>query len=329
MILCVSLNPALDKMLRINKIKPGEVNRARLESVHAGGKAINVAFDLKIQGDDALVTGFIGGKTGKVIVEELKQRNMPYEFVRLVTETRTNMNYIDDEGKVTEILEGGHLVDAESEINFIKLYRRLVARADMVVLSGSLPIGLTDEMYAVLTDIANEADVPVCLDTSGDALETGVKHAPFIIKPNLSEFENLTKHKYDFTALDEGFDEFFESASFKNVLLPDLLELRDMGIMIICVTLGAKGLLLFARNRLIVCKAPRVIVENTVGSGDSTLAALIHSLIKKASLEEAAIYSVSVAAAHVTTMNVGDVDPNLVSKLMKEIKYGTYSLQED
>ena len=101
MILCVSLNPALDKMLRINKINTGEVNRARLESVHAGGKAINVAFDLKIQGDDALVTGFIGGKTGKVIVEELKQRNMPYEFVRLVTETRTNMNYIDDEGKVT------------------------------------------------------------------------------------------------------------------------------------------------------------------------------------------------------------------------------------
>lgn len=326
MILCVSLNPALDKMLRVNKIKSGCVNRARLESVHAGGKAINVAFDLKIQGDDAFVTGFIGGKTGKVIVDELKQRQMPYEFIRLATETRTNMNYIDDEGNVTEILEAGHLVDAESEINFIKLYKKLLEKSDMVVLSGSLPIGLTDEMYAVLTDLANEYDVPVCLDTSGDALATGVEHAPFIIKPNQSELENLTRHKYDFSALEEGFDAFFESASFKNVLLPDLIEIREKGVMIICLTLGEKGMILFAKNQVYVCKAPKVVVENTVGSGDSTLAALIHSLIKKASIKEAAIYASSVAAAHVTTMNVGDIDPVLVSRLMKDIKYGVYKL---
>ena len=38
MILCVSLNPAVDKMLKLNSINIGKVNRASLESVHAGGK---------------------------------------------------------------------------------------------------------------------------------------------------------------------------------------------------------------------------------------------------------------------------------------------------
>ena len=92
MILCVSLNPAVDKMLKINSINIGKVNRASLESVHAGGKAVNVAFDLRLQGEDAFVTGFAGGKCGRIIIEELNQRKMPNRFIMLSSETRTNMN---------------------------------------------------------------------------------------------------------------------------------------------------------------------------------------------------------------------------------------------
>ena len=219
MILCVSLNPAVDKMLKLNSINIGKVNRASLESVHAGGKAVNVAFDLRLQGEDAFVTGFVGGKCGRIIIEELNQRKMPNRFIMLASETRTNMNYIDSYGNVTEILEGGHLVDARSEEEFLHLYMNLVKKADMVVLSGSLPIGLGEGFYATLTDIANREGVPACLDTSGPALINAISHAPFLIKPNLSEFENLTNHKYDVSALDEGFNAFFESTSFKKVML--------------------------------------------------------------------------------------------------------------
>ena len=60
MILCVSLNPAIDKMLKIDEITIGGVSRARLESVHAGGKAINVASNLLLQGDSVKVTGYVG-----------------------------------------------------------------------------------------------------------------------------------------------------------------------------------------------------------------------------------------------------------------------------
>ncbi|MBO4310086.1 MAG: 1-phosphofructokinase family hexose kinase [Lachnospiraceae bacterium] len=324
MILCVSLNPAVDKMLKINTINIGKVNRASLESVHAGGKAVNVAFDLQLQGEEVFVTGFVGGKCGRMILDELKQRNMPNKFVMLSTETRTNMNYIDSFGKVTEILEGGHLVDAKSEEMFLHLYMNLIKKADMAVLSGSLPIGLNDDFYGSLTDIANRAGVPVCLDASGNALSEAVLHQPFLIKPNLSEFEGLTNHKYDLSALDKGFKEFFESASFKNVMLEDLMDLRKAGIAIICVTLGDKGMLLYAKDQIIVCNAPEVEVVNTVGSGDCMLSSLIHSLMKNVSILDCAVYASAVSSAHVNTLNVGDIDPELVSKLSGKVKYGIF-----
>lgn len=327
MILCVSLNPAVDKMLKIKKLEVGKVNRASLESVHAGGKAINVAYDLTIQGDKTFLTGFVGGKTGRIIAAELDQRHLDYEFVALGTETRTNMNYIDEQGNVTEILEGGHLVDAESERSFITLFKKYIIDSSLCVISGSLPIGLNDDFYGVLIDIAKKSNVPVCLDSSGNALYEGVKHIPNLIKPNLSELENLTKCKYDISKLDIGIEEFYQSPSFQNVMLEDLCDLRNMGIEIICVTLGEKGMIILSGKDLVICKAPKVNVVNTVGSGDSVMAALVHSIVRKATAKDMAVYATALSSAHVTTMNVGDVESSAVSKLMKEVEYRTYYLR--
>ena len=126
------------------------------------------------------------------------------------------------------------------------------------------------------------------------------------------------------SALDESFNAFFESPSFKNVMLSDLKDLQNMGIAIICVTFGKRGLLLFAKNEIIVCDAPDVEVVNTVGSGDCVLAALIHSLMKNCPLLECAIYASAVSSAHVNTLNVGDIDPELVAKLTKKVKFASY-----
>ena len=107
-------------------------------------------------------------------------------------------------------------------------------------------------------------------------------------------------------------------------MLPDLTDLHKAGIAIICVTLGKRGLLLFAKNEIIICDAPDVKVVNTVGSGDCVMAALIHSLMKNCPLLECAIYASAVSSAHVNTLNVGDVDPELVAELTRKVKYASY-----
>ena len=90
--------------------------------------------------------------------------------------------------------------------------------------------------------------------------------------------------------------------------------------MIICLTLGKKGAIFYVKDEIIYVSAPEVDVINTVGSGDCMLASLIHSLVKNADIKEACRYASAVASAHVTTMNVAEVDPNLVNDLIKQVR---------
>ena len=78
--------------------------------------------------------------------------------------------------------------------------------------------------------------------------------------------------------------------------------------MIVCLTLGKRGALIYVKDEIIYVSAPEVDVINTVGSGDCMLASLIHSLVKNADIKEACRYAIAVSSAHVTTMNVAEVD---------------------
>ena len=70
MILTVTLNPALDRILEIDNFQPGKVNLgARERASVAGGKGINVSRVVKTLGGKTLATGWLGGQKGKVIKE--------------------------------------------------------------------------------------------------------------------------------------------------------------------------------------------------------------------------------------------------------------------
>ena len=90
--------------------------------------------------------------------------------------------------------------------------------------------------------------------------------------------------------------------------------------MIVCLTLGKRGALIYVKDEIIYVSAPEVDVINTVGSGDCMLASLIHSLVKNADIKEACRYAIAVSSAHVTTMNVAEVDPKVVNDLIKKVK---------
>ena len=64
MFLCVSLNPAVDKRLRLERLQVGGVNRVNEAIPAPGGKAAHVAMTLKTLGADPLWLGFAGGATG-------------------------------------------------------------------------------------------------------------------------------------------------------------------------------------------------------------------------------------------------------------------------
>src|SRR5580698_8713015 len=108
--ICVSLNPAIDKRLRLDTLKTGRVNRA-LEAIPApGGKSAHVAMVLRALGADPLWLGFSGGPNGDALLQRLRALSIRAEGVPTAAETRMNLEILEENGTVTEILEGGPFI---------------------------------------------------------------------------------------------------------------------------------------------------------------------------------------------------------------------------
>lgn len=72
MIYTVTFNPALDYVVFLDKMMPGEVNRTKKEQIFYGGKGINVSIVLHNLGIESRALGFVAGFTGREIEHGVK-----------------------------------------------------------------------------------------------------------------------------------------------------------------------------------------------------------------------------------------------------------------
>lgn len=105
MIITVTMNPAIDKTVEVDKFQPYGLNRIRRVEYDAGGKGINVSKTIHALGGESLAMGFLGGNTGKTIENVLNARNIRHDFIYVDGDTRTNTKIFDCVGGVTELNE--------------------------------------------------------------------------------------------------------------------------------------------------------------------------------------------------------------------------------
>ncbi|HUM82136.1 MAG TPA: 1-phosphofructokinase, partial [Methanothrix sp.] len=65
MIYTITLNPALDRTLWIEKVRDDVSNRILEEKSFAGGKSVDVSKVLKNLGQESIALGFVGGFAGR------------------------------------------------------------------------------------------------------------------------------------------------------------------------------------------------------------------------------------------------------------------------
>jgi 1-phosphofructokinase len=165
--LCMSLNPAIDKLVRLQHPNRGHVNRAMEATEAPGGKAANVAMVLRTLGADPLWMGFTGGRTGSALVEGLQELSIRVEAVPTASATRMNMEILENEGGVTEILEPGGASKAEELRTLEEAYKSTLRKSAgkmTVILSGSLPPGVPEDYYRPLIELGHQFGV-ACLWT--------------------------------------------------------------------------------------------------------------------------------------------------------------------
>src|ERR1700690_3316628 len=192
MILCLNLNAAIDKTIMVSSFEINKIHRPESVVALAGGKGCNVARALKTLGENAVVSGWVGGFAGKYIEKELHREEIQTDFIHTDFESRTCTSILDPEKQtMTEIYELGESIPLEKIDVLQDHVAAVLGNYKAITLSGSLPPGVPTNFYAEMIEIAKKENVVSFLDTSGDALRKGVEAGPFFVKPNETEAKSI------------------------------------------------------------------------------------------------------------------------------------------
>lgn len=304
MILTITLNPSVDRRYVVNGFEKGKVFRAEEVQYTPGGKGINVTKVIKSLGEPVMATGFLGGRSGEYIKDELDSMDIQHNFIGINGETRSCIAILSEDKSQTEVLEGGPNISEEEIENFFEMYSDVIRDCEIICASGSLPEGLGMDTYRKLIDIAKEHEKKFILDTSGEALKLGTKGAPFLVKPNKEELEKLVGHNIS------NEDEIAEGAK----------HLLDKGINIVVVSLGSQGAMAFSGDYAYKVKVPKVNAVNPVGSGDSMVAGFAVSILRKYDFETMLRLAAACGTANAMEKETGKVNIDNVKKIMRDIK---------
>jgi len=262
-IVTVTPNPGLDRTLTVPGITFNEMIRAKTSRLDWGGKGLNVSRALQALGVESMATGFLGGATGHMLEVGLHDLGIATDFVPIVGETRTNTVIAEVETeRYVKVNEAGPTVRAEEVAAFLDRTRGRIQPGDIWVLSGSLPPGVAPDFYAEVIALVQASDALALLDSSGEPLRLGCAASPYLVKPNLTEAEELTGQRIRSDA---------EALAAAGCFL-------QQGIELAALSLGADGLLLASKHEAIWARPPRVPVRNPVGAGDALLAGIASAL---------------------------------------------------
>lgn len=304
MIVTVTMNPAIDKTIEIDRLNRGNLNRIEKIEYDAGGKGINVSKTIHELGGESIATGFLGGNAGRVIEEVLDSRGIKHDFVWVEGETRTNTKVCEQDGTVTELNEKGPEITPEQLTNLLEKLDDLAADNVLFILAGSIPGNMEKDIYARIIERVHKKGAKVLLDADGELFRKGLEQKPDMIKPNQWETEEL-----------QGFS---HGVSDKE-LINTAKKMQTDGIDTVVISLGKNGALFVCGNYVAKGMPLKVDVHSTVGAGDAMVAAMAYSFEKKMEPRETARLCMAVSAGAVMTVGTKQPEKQLVKQLMKQV----------
>ncbi len=186
---------------------------------------------------------------------------------------------------------------------FLEKFEKLAEKSQVVTISGSVPAGVPADMYGRMVAACKAAGKPVLLDTSGQLLAEGVRSGPTMIKPNDDEIEALLG----------------VPVTNRQEILAGAKKLHEQGIPYVVVSLGADGAMVVCEEGVFHGRPPVIETVNTVGCGDSMLAAFAVGFARGYAIEKALAYAVAVSAANALTMETGSFRTEDMERLLRQV----------
>lgn len=301
----ITLNAAYDLVGRLKRIELGEVNTVETLGLFPAGKGINVAKVLNDLGVEVAVGGFLGEDNQGDFEHMFRVTGLQDKFQRVTGKTRINVKITETEADVTDLNFLGYQISVEDWQKFVVNSLDYCKEFDIVAVCGSLPRGVTPELFADWLLQLHQAGVKVVLDSSNAALTAGLKANPWLVKPNHRELESWVGH----------------SLPTLNDIIVAAKKLKAQGIANVIVSMGANGSLWLSDNAVVQAQPPKCEnVVSTVGAGDSMVAGLIYGFVNNLSQQETLAFASAISAFAVSQSNVGVSDRALLEPILKQVK---------
>ncbi|MBN1863958.1 MAG: hypothetical protein JW808_03565 [Victivallales bacterium] len=286
-IMVVGLNPALQKILVFDKLRPRSVNRAANVSYIPGGKAANFAKAALKAGKSSMIFQFVGGNTGELYCRTLDKEKLLYHNEAIQAATRTCSTLLCGKtGSATEIIEPSEPV-AEAEAK--KLLASVLGSMKSfkaVAICGSAPPGINAKFFANVAKMARKLGLPLLVDTCC-VIRPALRQAPEVLKINLDELKILSGKR----SLIPAVDTLFKNFPLKTLAVTD--GSRDARMFI--RNPPCSGMSLFSRY---VFSLPRLSGPvNPIGAGDTVSAVMLCSMISGSGAVEAFKFALAAGSA--------------------------------
>lgn len=295
MLLVVCPNLAIDRILQVDSLTPGAVQRSRQAVVQPGGKGSNVARVFRQLGGDVVLLGFLGSRNGPAVTEPLRRTGIHVDTVSAYEETRTCTIICDasQSSHPTVINEESPEVGPAAAAKLLNKVERWIGRVDGVLTTGSLSTGLPATFYADILDRARQRGKITAIDATGAALRAGLGARPDFMKPNTGEIREL-----------------LQSSAFS--ILADHTA----------ITFGNAGALVIREGQCLFAPPPRIFAINPIGAGDAFAAGYLKSLLEHRPVTECLRLALAAAASDAGTLRPGFIDRSQIASLVSAVEYG-------
>lgn len=292
MILTVTANAALDRVLFLPEFHPTTTMRTQRVVESVGGKGFDTSVVLQALGVPNLAMGFLAGMTGMQLERLLDNYGIRHDLVRVEGDTRIAHVIVEtDHNRHSHIITHGYAITPQDRETFLKRFRQHVHSVGWVVAAGSLPNGMPEDFYAEVTEIAHRAGAKVLIDCPGEPALKAIPARPEILKMNRSEFTStFGSPAEDLTGLEE---------QARNIL-------REWGLPALVITAGEAGVLAVTAESSFLAASPRQQAVNAAGAGDAVSASLAWRLGQGDDWPGALRWAAATSAAVVLTEGTAD-----------------------
>jgi 6-phosphofructokinase 2 len=300
----VTVNPAVDVSTVVEELSFDVKLRSEPLRYDPGGGGINCARVLSQFGADTTAIYTSGGAMGAVLEDLLEDLSFARRPVPVPGSTRQSFHvYEQRNGRQLRFVSPGPTLDGDSCRRLVEAVAEVTEPGMWVILSGSLPPGAPDDLYASLAVQVRQAGGKVVLDTSGPAWWPAVEVGVHVLRNNDRELAEAVGRPLD--------EPIVRDIELRRLVDEGRCDVVAMGI-------GSQGSVVADRSGIWWVRPPVVKPVSMVGAGDSFTAGLTYGLAQGWETSRAAAFGVAAGAAAVLTPHTELCRPADVERIFAE-----------